>query len=101
MTSSLVESILFIALLVTSVSVLQMYRELRKLRSDQAMFQASMAEASRMFDALEGTLQDVRRDGLQIVEKLEERIDEGRALINQLETRRRDVLGSAGGGPAA
>lgn len=101
MTSSLAENVLFVALLVTSVSVLQMYRELRRLRNDQAAFQASMAEASRMFDALEDTLLEVKRDGVQIVETLGARIEEGRALLDQIDTRRREANGPVCGRQAA
>jgi predicted Holliday junction resolvase-like endonuclease len=91
MTSFLADNVLFVALLVTCVSVLHMYREIRRLRSDQATFLASMAEANRMFDAIESTLQTVRLEGLQIAEALEARINEGRSLIDQLDVRRRDT----------
>ena len=89
MTSYLVESVLFVALLVTSLSVLQMYREIRRLRNDQTGFLATVAETSRMFEVLEGTLRDVRRDGLQVAVRLEAGIEEGRSLIEQLDAFRR------------
>jgi hypothetical protein len=94
MTSFLSDNILFVALLVTCVSVLHMYREIRRLRNDQATFLASMAEANRMFDAIESTLQTVRQEGMVIAETLEARIDEGRALLDQLDIRRRDPSGA-------
>ena len=58
MTFYLVESVLFVALLVTSVSVLQMYREIRRLRNDQAVFLGAIADTNRTFDDLKGTLQE-------------------------------------------
>jgi len=88
MISFLVDNVLLLALLVTCVSVLHMYREIKRLRNDQATFMASMAEANRMFDAIQGTLETVRREGMLIAETLEERIDEGRALLDELEIRR-------------
>jgi predicted Holliday junction resolvase-like endonuclease len=94
MTSFLSDNILFVALLVTCASVLHMYREIRRLRNDQATFLASMAEANRMFDAIENTLQTVRQEGMVIAETLEARIDEGRALLDQLDIRRRDTSGA-------
>jgi hypothetical protein len=100
MTFYLVESVLFVALLVTSLSVLQMYREIRRLRNDQSAFLATVAETSRMFEVLEGTLQDVRRDGLQVAVRLEAGIGEGRTLIDQLETFRRDWTGASAEPPA-
>jgi hypothetical protein len=100
MTFYLVESVLFVALLVTSLSVLQMYREIRRLRNDQATFLATVAETSRMFEALDGTLQDVRRDGLQVAVRLEAGIDEGRTLIAQLETFGRNWTGPSAEQPA-
>jgi hypothetical protein len=100
MTSYLVESVLFVALLVTSLSVLQMYREIRRLRNDQTGFLATVAETSRMFEVLEGTLRDVRRDGVQVAARLEAGIDEGRTLIDQLETFRRNWTGPLAEQPA-
>ena len=94
MTSFLSDNVLFVALLVTCVSVLHMYREIRRLRHDQATFLASMAEANRMFDAIENTLQTVRQEGMLIAETLEARIDEGRAVLDQLDIRGRDTGGA-------
>ena len=96
MTFYLVESVLFVALLVTSVSVLQMYREIRRLRNDQAVFLGAIADTNRTFDGLKGTLQEISRDGLQVAQRLEERVAEGRALIEQLETFRRGWTGPSG-----
>lgn len=86
MTFYLVESVLFVALLVTSVSVLQMYREIRRLRNDQAAFLGAIADTNRTFDGLKGTLAEISRDGLQVAQRLELRVAEGRVLIEQLET---------------
>ena len=88
MISFLVDNVLLLALLVTCVSVLHMYREIKRLRNDQATFMASMAEANRMFEAIQSTLGTVRREGMLIAETLEARIDEGRALLDELEIRR-------------
>jgi hypothetical protein len=96
MTFYLVEGVLFIALLVTSVSVLQMYREIRRLRNDQATFLGAIADANRTFDGLKGALAEISRDGLQIAQRLEARVAEGRALIEQLETFRRGWPGLSG-----
>ena len=96
MTFYLVEGVLFVALLVTSVSVLQMYREIRRLRNDQAVFLGAIADTNRTFDGLKGTLQEISRDGLQVAQRLETRVAEGRALIEQLETLRRGWTGPSG-----
>jgi hypothetical protein len=96
MTFYLVEGVLFAALLVTSLSVLQMYREIRRLRKDQVTFLTSMAEANRMFEALEGTFQRVRDDGLQTAVRLEAGIEAGRALVEQIEACRGQGTGPSG-----
>ena len=93
MTFYLVESVLFVALLVTSVSVLQMYREIRRLRNDQAVFLGAIADTNRTFDGLKGALVEISRDGVQVAQRLEVRVAEGRALIEQLETFRRGWAG--------
>jgi hypothetical protein len=100
MTFYLVESVLFVALLVTSISVLQMYREIRRLRNDQAAFLRAIADTNQTFDGLKGTLQEISRDGLQVAQRLETRVAEGRALIEQLETFRRGWTGTSGEQPA-
>jgi hypothetical protein len=93
MTFYLVESVLFVALLVTSVSVLQMYREIRRLRNDQAVFLGAIEDTNRTFDGLKGTLLEISRDGLQVAQRLEAQVAEGRAMIEQLEAVRRGWTG--------
>jgi hypothetical protein len=100
MTFYLVEGVLFIALLVTSVSVLQMYREIRRLRNDQAAFLGAIEDTNRTFDGLKGTLLEISRDGLQVAQRLEARLAEGRTLIEQLEMARRGWTGPSGEAPA-
>src|SRR5437667_7515840 len=100
MTFYLVEGVLFVALLVTSVSVLQMYREIRRLRNDQAAFLGAIEDTNRTFDGLKGTLQEISRDGLQVAQRLEIQLAEGHALIEQLEKARRGWTGPSSEEPA-
>jgi hypothetical protein len=93
MTSYLVEAVLLLALLATTVRVTQMHRDLKKLRSDQAEFCSILGEAASAFDTIVRTVNDLNCDGTRLIQLLGVKIDEARQVMAAVD----DGLGRAAG----
>jgi hypothetical protein len=85
MTSYVIDGILLLALLLTSLRVGAMYRELKRLRGYQAEYVEIFGSTSRAADHIGDAIRHLSREGRAILERLEMRMEEARDLTRQLE----------------
>jgi hypothetical protein len=80
-----VDVVLLAALVLTSLRVGAMHRELRRLRSYQTQYVQVFGETSRAADAIGGALRAIGTEGRTVLERLEAAIGRGAALSRRLE----------------
>ena len=85
MISYLIDGILLLALLLTSLRVGAMYRELKRLRGYQAEYLEVIGDTSRAADHIGDAVRHLSKEGRAILERLETRMEEARELTRQLE----------------
>lgn len=85
MMSYLIDGVLLFALLLTSLRVGAMYRELKRLRGYQAEYVEIFGNTSRAADHIGDAIRHLSREGRAVLERLEGRIEEARDLARQLE----------------
>ena len=85
MTSYVIDGVLLLALLLTSLRVGAMYRELKRLRGYQAEYVEIFGNTSRAADHIGDAIRHLAREGRAILERLEMRMEEARDLTRQLE----------------
>lgn len=86
MTFYLGEAVLFIALLLTSLQVLRMRAELRRMRAYHAEFQSVFSQTEAALAAIQLTVRDLQASGRDVIEELGVRIDTGRRLLGEMRT---------------
>jgi|EndMetStandDraft_6_1072998.scaffolds.fasta_scaffold142680_2 hypothetical protein len=86
MTFYLGEAVLFAALLLTSLQVLRMRSELRRMRSFHAEFQSVFSQTEAALGAIQSTVRDLQASGREVVEELGQRIDTGCNLLRELKS---------------
>lgn len=85
MVSSLVDLILFAALLFTSIRVTKMHRELVRLRTDQGDFASVLGKTTDTVDDMVLLVREFSADGKQLVNVLGGKIEEARKAITDIE----------------
>lgn len=85
MMSTIVDAVLLAALLLTSLRVGSMYRELRKLRAYQSQYLRVFDETKAAVGEIEAAVGALNRDGREVLKRLGGRIDEARDLVARLE----------------
>ncbi len=78
------ETVLFAALLLTSLQVLRMRRELKRMRAYHAEFQQVFGKTEAALGAIQATVRDLQASGRDVIEELGLRIDTGRRLANDI-----------------
>lgn len=78
------EAVLFVALLLTSLQVLRMRRELQRMRAYHAEFQQVFGKTETALSAIQATIRELHASGRDVVEELGQRIDAGRRLAGEL-----------------
>jgi hypothetical protein len=86
MASYLVDLILLTALLVTTIRVTRMHRELVHLRSSQGDFAFMLGKTTETMDDMVLMVREFSADGKQLVNILGSKIDEARKAIIDIET---------------
>jgi hypothetical protein len=86
MVSSLVDLILFAALLFTSIRVTKMHRELVRLRTDQGDFASVLGKTTDTVDDMVLLVREFSADGKQLVNVLGDKIEEARKAITDIES---------------
>jgi len=87
MVSYLVDLILLVALLFTSIRVTKMHRELVKLRACQGDFTFVLGKTNDAVDDMATLVREFSADGRQLVHALGDKIDEARQAIMEIEAR--------------
>lgn len=87
MASYLVDLILLAALLVTTIRVTKMHRELVHLRASQGDFAFILGKTTQTIDDMVLMVREFSADGKQLVNVLGSKIDEARKAIIDIETR--------------
>lgn len=87
MASYLVDLILLVALLVTSIRVTKMHRELVRLRACQGDFSFVLGKTNDAVDHMTTMVREFSADGRQLVHALGDKIDEARQAIMDIEAR--------------
>lgn len=78
------ETVLFAALLLTSLQVLRMRQELKRMRAYHAEFQQVFGKTEAALGAIQATVRDLQASGREVVEELGLRIDTGRRLVSDI-----------------
>jgi hypothetical protein len=84
MTFFLGETILFLALFLTSLQVWRMHRELKRMRAYHVEFERVFAQTDAALEAIQRTIHELHASGREVVEELGLRIDAGQQVINDL-----------------
>lgn len=87
MISSIVDIVLFVALLFTSFRVTRMHRELVRLRSHQGEFTQVLSKTNETVDDMVVMVREFSADGRQMVHALGDKIDEARRTIAEIDAR--------------
>lgn len=85
MTSYLIDLVLFTALVLTSWRTGSMYRELRRLRSEEASFQKGLKECDAAINRAAHAVVMLKSEGVATLQALETAISEARTLCEQLD----------------
>jgi len=84
MMSSLVNTILFLALVITSLCVLAMYRKLKRLDAYHAEYKRIFDQTADALGSANDAVRTITTDGREILEELGIRIDEAKKIIAEL-----------------
>jgi hypothetical protein len=81
MPSLLVDAILLVALVLTTLRVGAMYRELRRLRVHHDDYRRVFAETGAALESIERAVREINGEGRELLGALGERIDEAKRLL--------------------
>jgi methyl-accepting chemotaxis protein len=87
MISSIVDIVLFAALLFTSIRVTKMHRELVRLRAHHGEFTQVLGKTNETVDDMVVMVREFSADGRQMVHALGDKIDEARRTIAEIDAR--------------
>jgi hypothetical protein len=85
MTSFLMDAVLLVALILTSIRVGRMYRELRRLRGLQDEHRLVLDQTGTMLTCVKETVRDLNEQGGDVLHSLGARLDEARTVLAALE----------------
>lgn len=85
MANYVIDGVLLLALLLTSLRVGTMYRELKRLRTYQRQYVEIFDETSRAADGIGAAVRSLGAEGQRTLQLLEARIAEARGLVAALE----------------
>ncbi len=85
MTSWLIDALLVAALVVTSWRTGAMYRELRRMRTDETALRAALVEADASINRAANAVVLLKSEGVRTLQALEERMGEAQELAERLD----------------
>lgn len=85
MMSYVIDGVLLMALILTSLRVGAMYRELKRLRTYQSQYVEVFGETSRAADHIGEAVRHLGKEGRDLLERLGASIEDGRELVTRLE----------------
>jgi hypothetical protein len=95
MMSYVIDGVLLLALLLTSLRVGVMYRELKRLRLYQSQYVEVFGETSRAADHIGEAVRHLGKEGRDLLERLGASIEDGRELVTRLEAAARPSIEAA------
>lgn len=91
MISYLVDAALMVALVITSVKMVTMYRELKRLSGYHADYQRIFDQTTLALDGIEVSIQEINVRGAQVLNALGSRMDDARGIIADIDALMRDA----------
>ncbi|WP_319773794.1 hypothetical protein [Breoghania sp.] len=91
MISYLVDAALMVALVITSVKIVAMYRELKRLGSYHADYQRIFDQTTLALDGIEVSIQEINVRGSQVLNALGSRMDDARGIIADIDALTREA----------
>ncbi len=85
MTSWLIDAVLVGALLVTSWRTGSMYKELKRLRSEESTFRQALEDADASINRAANAVVLLKSEGVRTLRALEERATEAQDLVERLD----------------
>ncbi|MES0809020.1 hypothetical protein ABLO27_06030 [Roseibium sp. SCPC15] len=85
MISAIVDGVLLIALVATTVRMVSMHRELRRLGTYHEDYQRIFDQTALALDGIEVSIQEINVKGAQILNALGSRMDDARDLIAEID----------------
>ncbi|GAB2182769.1 hypothetical protein [Roseibium sp. LAB1] len=85
MISAIVDGVLLLALVATTIRMLAMHRELRRLGSYHEDYQRIFDQTALALDGIEVSIQEINVKGAQILNALGNRMDDARELIAEID----------------
>lgn len=86
--SSIVDAVLFAALVLTTASVVLMYRKLKRLDAYHEDYRRIFADTERAMNAARDAVNALNGEGREMVAELGRGIEEARRLITEIDARR-------------
>jgi ABC-type transporter Mla subunit MlaD len=91
MISAIVDGVLLLALVATSLRMLTMHRELRRLGSYHADYQRIFDQTALALDGIEVSIQEINVKSAQLLNALGSRMDDARELIAEIDALTREA----------
>lgn len=91
MISYLVDAVLLVALAITSVKIVAMYRELKRLGGYHADYRRIFDQTTLALDGIEVSIQEINVRGAQVLNALGSRMDDARGIIADIDALTRDA----------
>ncbi|GAB4531150.1 MAG: hypothetical protein Tsb0019_32890 [Roseibium sp.] len=91
MISAIVDGVLLLALVATTVRMLTMHRELRRLSSYHADYQRIFDQTALALDGIEVSIQEINVKSAQLLNALGSRMDDARELIAEIDALTREA----------
>lgn len=85
MISAIVDGVLLLALIVTTVKLVTMYRELKRLGAYHTDYQRVFDQTALALDGIEVSIQEINVRGSQVLNALGSRMDDARELIAEID----------------
>jgi len=91
MISAIVDGVLLLALVVTTIRMVQMHRDLRRLGSYHEDYSRIFDQTALALDGIEVSIQEINVKGAQILNALGNRMDDARDLIAEIDALTREA----------
>ncbi|WP_168206424.1 hypothetical protein [Labrenzia sp. PHM005] len=91
MISAIVDGVLLLALVVTTIRMVQMHKDLRRLGSYHEDYQRIFDQTALALDGIEVSIQEINVKGAQILNALGSRMDDARDLIAEIDALTREA----------
>ncbi|MTI45896.1 hypothetical protein JM93_00471 [Roseibium hamelinense] len=91
MISAIVDGVLLLALIVTTIKIVTMYRELKRLGAYHTEYQRIFDQTALALDGIEVSIQEINVRSSQLLNALGTRMDDARELIAEIDSITREA----------